>query len=220
MLRNDQIASLGGGPQFARVHWGNPLDASSHLHTLLAPPRLILYSGWSPGDSNHADDTDPRAGRFPLDHRTWMPTTWAALDALCDHLRPHLEALRVTACFRPHARHVLSDPQSCLAFLRRRENQPFEVLLDAAAFLTPAMLPRSSDHLARAMEALAGRPGVAGAILTNLEPGPDDQLRSVPLTQGVLDPAEIIALARRHIPGLPWVILDEEIEGQVRLLEG
>jgi hypothetical protein len=213
----------------AAVFWDNPLTRPPSVGTA---PRTILFSGWFEADPDPEGDTpslatDPRRGIFPRSHRTWGPAAWSALDALCDGLAPVLSARGATACFRPHARHILADPQSCLAFLRRREGQPFEVLLDPAAYFTPEMLPRAEDHLTRAFEALAGHPRTAALLLTNLEPaaeGSGGGLLPAPLSRGGgerrggLDTEVLISLARRHAAHLPWILLDGDLDAQLALM--
>lgn len=122
----------------------------------------------------------------------------------------------------PAAAHVLSDPQSCLTFLRARAGQPFGLMLDPALLLTPAMLGRAEDHLRRAMEALGRHPAVAALRLTNIqisraEQGPS--LRPEPLHRGVLDARLLASLAAAHTPpDLPLVLLPEQVETQTALL--
>jgi hypothetical protein len=204
LLSQDAIVSTGNtAPPFARILPHNPLDTQPIQ--LPDAPRTVMYSGWFPDGEG-------------IDFRTWTPTAWQALDAFCDRLRPPLEACAATLCFRPHARHILADPQACLAFLKRREGQPFEVLLDAAAFLTPGMLGRAEDHLTRAFEALPGHLSVPAAVLTNVAPAGPDALSPAPLHRGLLDPGLLVTLARRHASHLPWILLDEDVDAQMGLL--
>jgi hypothetical protein len=188
----------------ADISSANILDDSS-LHPSFfnwpasppAPARRIFWSGWT-GESI-----------FSLDHHTWSQDSWARLDRWCDTALPHLQRNNASACLRPHTRHILSDPQSCLTFLRRHENQPFELLLEPAAFLTPSMLPRADDHLTRAMDALAYHPAVRAILLTNLSPSPDDPdlLVPTPRSRGVL-PLQLLSLIESKTPpNLPVITL-------------
>ena len=98
---------------------------------------------------------------------------------------------------------------------RGREGQPFELLLDPSAMLTESMLPAADDHLQRILESLGAHASVGALVLTNLDaPG-----EGAPLTRGVLDGRALGELARRLCrPGLPVVVLDDDAEGQARLL--
>lgn len=179
--------------------------------------RIILWSGWMGGD-----DSRPGEGYFPPDFRTWSTPGRKRFDDFCDAMAPALEARSLILLFRPHARHVLSDPQSCVSFLAARKGQPFAVVLDPAGFITSSMLPRAEDHLARAFEALGAHPGAAALALTNLEAvgNPDPlsgpELRSAPLSQGLLSPAILAELASKHWPaGRPLLLLDPAADSAV-----
>jgi hypothetical protein len=226
ILTQDAIVPAAApGPRFAAVFWENPMTRAPVLPEPSGKGdtrggrggRTVLFSGWFGDDDEPAE---PRRGRFPRSHRTWSPAAWAQLSALCDALVPELRSRGATACFRPHARHILADPQSCLAFLRKRENQPLEVLLEPAAFLTPEMLPRAEDHLSRAFEALGSSPRTAALLLTNIAPaeGTGDAFQVTPLTGGHIDPALLVQLARRHAAHLPWILMDDDLDAQRALI--
>jgi hypothetical protein len=213
VLRTEAVVPIAAGQRFAAVGWDNPLFMSSVALPDGGVCRLILFSGW------FGEGADPQAGLFPRDYRAWTPAGWAALDELCDRLRPQLEQRKITVCFRPHARHILGDPQACLSFLRGRAGQPFELLLEPSAFLTPDMLGDAEDHLVRAFEALSGHPAMAALVLTGVEEH-GEHLRPVPLTHGVVDGKLLSRLAHAHAAHLPWIVLDEDIEAQRQVLEG
>jgi hypothetical protein len=173
--------------------------------------RIILWSGWMGGA-----DARPADGFFPPDFRTWSTPGRKRFDDFCDAVGPELEARGLTLLFRPHARHVLSDPQACISFLAARRGQPFALVLDPAAFITHTMLPRAEDHLARAFGALAAHPSTFALALTNLEavPGEPDpfsgpELRARTLEKGPLSTTLLAALAAGHWPpGRPLLLLD------------
>jgi len=206
ILEENLISDPVGGPPFADISGDNILaegaaDASffnwpaSHG----APARRIFWSGWI-GETP-----------FALDHRTWTKDTWSRLERWCDAALPHLERRRATACFRPHVRHVLSDPQSCVSFLKRRAGQPFEILLDAAGFLTPSMLSRAEDHLRRAMDALAEHPGIAGVLITNVRATKSDAdlLEASPVHEGLLAPSLVQLIIDSTPPAKPLITIGD-----------
>lgn len=200
ILQENLISDADGGPPFADISTANLLADSSldpSFYTWpanpTAPRRRVFWSGWM-GDST-----------FALDHRTWSKEAWVRLDRWCDAAIPHLQRNNAIAVLRPHSRHVLSDPQSCFTFLKRRAavvgagGQPFELLLDPVAFLTLAMIPRAEDHLTRAMDALADHPAVSAVVISNLEPSIDDPDLLNPVLRGVLtDP--LITLITTRVP--------------------
>lgn len=95
----------------------------------------------------------------------WGPGPWGEFEAWCEVTgRAALEAGR-EIWFRPHAGHVLCDPQRCLSFLRARPEGPFRLLLDPAAMLTEGMETVGEDHLARSVEALGAHPLTVGVVL-------------------------------------------------------
>ncbi len=144
-------------PGFGRFTTDNPAHLIRATDT---GERLIAWAGW-------LDDAkaDPARGRFDPDFNAWSPAGWQALR---DGLAAAAESLRThdaTLCLRPNAGCVLSDPQGCLNFLRDDPPGRVELLLDPVAMLTPAMLDKAEDHLARAFEALADQPAVVGCVL-------------------------------------------------------
>jgi hypothetical protein len=135
---------------------------------------------------------------------------------------PQLQERGIQLWLRPHARHVLADPQSCMSFLSRRTMQPIRLLLEPAAFLTHEMLAHAEDHLARAFEALGSHPGVAAVLLANVGHAPSDDapLVPAPLHRGSLDPDLVVRHWRRCVPAeMPVALLVEEWEDQRRLIQ-
>jgi hypothetical protein len=180
--------------------------------------RIILWSGWMGGD-----DARPGEGRFPPDFRTWSAPGRKRFNDFCDAASAELHARSLTLLFRPHARHVLSDPQACTSFLNARREQPFGLILDPAGFLTGTMIPRAEDHLTRAFEALAHHPATAAVALTNLEPVPGEpdpisghELRARSLAAGLLPPLLLAQLAAKHWPaGRPLLLLDPAADAAI-----
>jgi hypothetical protein len=205
-------SAAGDGPGFAIAAPGNVIGEDAPALPRGAPGgRIMFWSGWMGGD-----DARPEEGVFPPDFRTWSTPGRRRFDDFCDRVRPELEARSLTAIFRPHARHVLSDPQACISLLNARRGQPFALVLDPAGFLTSAMLPRAEDHLTRAFEALAGRAEVLALALTNLEAAPGEpdplsgpELRARALASGLVRSQLLLDLARAHWPaGRPVLIVD------------
>jgi hypothetical protein len=165
---------------------------------------------------------DPYRGLFPRDFRTWSREGWEAMSGSLDAMLPAIITARAELWLRPHARHILADPQGCISFLRAREHQPVRLLLDPAAFLTGSMLASAEDHLARAFDALGSHPSVRAVVLANVQrTDPDDQdaLGPAPLHRGLLDAALILRPWRAACPPhLPVALLDEDFEAQAAML--
>ncbi len=101
---------------------------------------LMLWSGWT--------------GRtmFERDPGCWGPAAFTELGERLHAMRSRGD--RRPVLLRPHARHVLNDPQRCSAFLARFGPLNFGLLLDASAMLEDSMTPHASDHLERMFERL------------------------------------------------------------------
>jgi hypothetical protein len=209
-LTQTAISPLGGGEPFAAVSAANPLRHNP-TNIVGASSRIICWSGWLGDDSE----------QFARDFRTWTKDGWAALDAWCDALIPHAAAAGATICFRPHPRHVLADAQACMSFLKRRESQPVEVLLDPAGFLTGTMLPRAEDHLRRVLDALASHPAVPAILISNViaTEGDPDQLEPSPIGAGLLSPSLIRLIAAALPSGKPRVLVGPDPVAQAAALD-
>ncbi len=154
-------SNTGSVPGFARFTTTNPAaDFGEEVSRIEPNERLIAWAGWLDDDR-----ADPCAGRFEPDFRLWTATGWDALSAGLVSISGTLEAQNATLCLRPHAGCVLSDSQGCLTFLRENLPPRIELLLDPVALLTPDMLAKLDDHLARAFEALGDQPAVVGCVL-------------------------------------------------------
>lgn len=210
------ITPLGGGDRpFASICDANLLPGSSaeSMEWLLESriegcPRIVAWSG------------SMASGLFDRDPLSWMPRPREAFCALCDGLAPVLIDEDVRVLWRPHARHVLADPQTCLSHLRDREGEPFGLAFEPAALLEPEMLPAADDHLARAFEALG--PVCDLVILTNttIKEQPE-RPESTPLHRGDLDGSLLTRLTERHIPEqTPVALLETDLDAQRAVLEG
>lgn len=155
---------------------------------------LVCFSGWA-GDQ-------PRAGEgvFASSFETWGPIGRGLWADVLEGLAGTGRVVRL----RPHARHLLSDPQGCLNLLRERGTQgsrgPFEVILEPAALLTADMLETAADHVDRALEALLGRSDVPAVVLSDAElveseAGPELRLVPPGAEGGVLGEALLRKLA-------------------------
>lgn len=144
-------------PGLGRLTTANP---AGDLEAPAPGERLIAWAGWLDDEK-----ADPALGRFEPDFKVWTAEGWNALRVGLAQVAPSLEAAGATLCLRPHAGCVLSDPQSCLNFLRDDQPPGVELLLDPVAMLTPDMLEHAEDHLARAFEAVGDQRLVVGCVL-------------------------------------------------------
>ena len=191
---------------FASFADGNPLAADWLLDLDIPGERIVAWSG-TMSDELFGDDP-----------RTWMPAGQEAFRQFCDSAAPTLLLRGRRLAFRPHARHVLSDVQSSLTFLRTRAGQPFEILLAPADLLTPALLADAEDHLTRAFEALGPR---ASGVLLQDAVVEGDRLRPVPLGEGLLPAAPLRALLDRCVPAdTPIILSPARLDAQLRWLAG
>ena len=171
------------GEAVASILPGNPLADDWFGLVDLPGDLLVAWSG------TMADEL------FEDDPRTWMPMGHERFEAFCDAVREPLTASGSRLCFRPHARHVLSDPQGTLDFLRRREGEPFGLALSPADLLLPSMLAHAEDHFTRILESMIPR----ADLLLLADAAPDESLGDdageamtpMPLGEGIL-PAEMI----------------------------
>lgn len=154
--------------------------------------RLLLWSG-----SGAAVGEESRNAFFDRSLATWGPVALEHFKGVVSRLAAVADHLGVRLVFRPHARHVLPDPQRCLNFLREWADAPIGLLVDPGAMLEQSMLPTVDDHLARAITALGDL--ADGVALTSVAQQPRSALDEdpfdgpppeiVPLQCGVGDPA-------------------------------
>lgn len=192
------------GQPLASFADGNPLAEEWMLDIELPGERIVCWSG------TLADEL------FGDEPRTWMREGHDAFRFFCDAAAPTLVAQQRTLAFRPHVRHVLSDAQGCVNFLRERSGQPFELAVGPADLLTPDMLKDVEDHLRRIIPALAPR---AAMFLMHDAVVDGDLLRPVPLGEGCLPRDLIRELLADHAPkDLPLVLRPGSIERQLEWL--
>ena len=154
------------------------------------------------------------------DSPRWSTSAWEAFDASCAALRDQLDGKGLTLCFRPHADDMLCDAHACRAFLKRHKGEPFQIIADPTALLTPAMIPSAADHLVRIIETHATTPGVCAMILTDIKLI-DDRVEAVPLGTGLLDASMLVNLTLDAWPGdRPVVLLEEDFKSQAKRLKG
>jgi len=187
-------------------------------------------------------------GAFAADVRNWSVAARSELHDKLDRLCAIAERRGTTGrlLLRPHARHILSDWNSCARFMAQREtagDTRTALLVDPASMLTHQMLARSAEHLERTFEQvgqmLRGEAGnasrIGGVVLCNLRKpvgggvdplGYDEGDRLVPCGLddggGVLDVGQLVKLARAHlVTGTPVVFVGGSGQGesQARLLE-
>lgn len=190
---------LAGGA-IATILPGNPL-ADDWVMPLDLPGDLMV--AWS-GTLAEGEDA-----LFADEPRTWMGEGHARFEAFCDSIRDALASSGRRLCFRPHARHVLSDPQGTLDFLRRREGEPFGLALSPADLLTTDMVADAEDHFTRILDFMTPRADLLLLADARVPAGPDDDARPLepcPLGEGVLPREAIIASSLSRLPEASWVV--------------
>ena len=200
------VTRLGQANEIAAA-WidGNPLSGDFIADVDQVSPRLLMYSGTL------------SSTLFGEDPRTWLKPGRAALDAFAARVLPTLQTTKRTICFRPHARHVLSDPQGTLRFLLDHDQQPFEIALSPADMLAPDMLGTIDDHLRRMFESLA--PRAAMIFLNDIRLNAAGQARSVALGDGILPQELVLSLIREHVPATtPLVVTPQKLDQQLKWL--
>lgn len=105
---------------------------------------VIVWSGWL-GD-------DP----WERDPRAWLPSSYDMLAKRLSAAREGLEATGTRWLIRPHARHVLNDPQRCVRFVAEFGGPTFGLALDPVSMLEPSMMEKAEDHVGRIVERLGG----------------------------------------------------------------
>jgi hypothetical protein len=181
---------------------GNPLHDVYSIPSQLPCEHLVLWSG-TLGDE-----------LFEAHPHNWMPPGRAALDECCTRLGEGLEQSGRRICFRPHSRHVLSDPPSCLKFLDDHAGELFDIALAPALMFEPGMLDDIDDHLER-MFAMLG-PRCAMVLLRDVTADEDgDMCVSVPLGRGRMPRDLVGSLIERCVPAAtPIVLTSEELREQ------
>ena len=179
----------------ASIASGNPLDDDWFCPLDLPGDGIVSWSG------TLADEL------FGDEPRTWMGEGHQRFEGWCDDVRDALGRAGRVLLLRPHARHVLSDPQGTLDFLRRREGEPFGLALSPADLLLPSMMPDAEDHFARILEFMV--PRAALVLLQDARPaeGDEDRMEPCPLGTGILPPSELMAALADGLPEDAWVVV-------------
>jgi hypothetical protein len=137
--RGSEIVPVEGGAPWAVVDARNLLvDGAREVPS---GGRIVIWSGWM-------GEADTPRGVFERDFRTWSRGAWEKLES-------EVEPMAGRILIRPHARHVLSDAQSCVTFFRKHGG--VALLLDPVAMLTPEMVGRAEEHLERTVGTLGGQ---------------------------------------------------------------
>lgn len=191
----DLIVPVGNpNTAFGSVLEGNPLGDEWIAAIDVPGPLLIAYSGTLAKDL------------FGDDPRTWMGEGHKIFNGLCDAIGPALKALDRRLLFRPHARHVLSDPQACVDFLRNRANEAFGIALSPCDFFVQDMVHAKADHFTRIAESIV--PKAELFFLEDKRVGDGDVLEACPLGEGILPRS--IAEAIPH--DIPIVVAPHDID--------
>lgn len=197
---SDQITEAEGRSSLAMVSACTPAQAA----TITTGPELpvVLRAGLGPGTASEPDALQ------------WLPASRAKFNEAISALASKPGQFWLW----PSANGVLSDVPSTASFFRAKESSPFRLFLDPASLLTPDMLPKAEDHLARILQGLAGQ--ATAILLANVEPsGGIEGVQLAPLTRGALSPRLIVDLWRHHAAQTtPVVILDQDVPAQQALL--
>jgi len=189
---------------------GNPLADGWMLDTELPAKRVVTWSG------SLADDL------FGSDPMTWMRAGHDAFATFCEDVRPQLQRHDWTLCFQPHARHVLSDPHSCVRFAREHHDGPFGIAFSPMSMLEASMLDHIDEHLTRAFETISVL-GDANAMLVLHDIFTDDTFdptTPLPLGRGGVPRELVRSLMTQHVPDeMPIVLMPDEIDRQLNWLD-
>ena len=196
-----------------KVLFANPLSCEAEIRRMLADgDSLVCWSGTL---------AEELFASTPLN---WMAPGSERFRVFCDTFADAATSAG-RLLVRPHARHLLSDIPSCLAFLDRAEGTGLGLAFDPAAMCDHSMLPVVEDHFVRMFEALAGRSAVL--LLGDLKPAKSGSIEGdaagdappeiVPLGAGRLRAAFLRNLLESHLPtGTPVIFSapDSEIQAQ------
>ena len=190
---------LAGGA-IATILPGNPLADDWVMPLDLPGEIMVTWSGTLAA---------PEDGLFADEPRTWMGDGHARFEAFCDGIRDALVSSGRRLCFRPHARHVLSDPQGTLDFLRRREGEPFGLALSPADLLTTGMAGDVEDHFDRILGFMVPRADLLLLSDAKIPAQAEDDsspLEACPLGEGVLPREAVLEACVDRLPEHAWVV--------------
>ncbi|MAD77867.1 MAG: hypothetical protein CMJ51_00675 [Planctomycetaceae bacterium] len=182
------------GSAIASIVPGNPLADDWTCPLDLPGDLLITWSG------TLAEDL------FGDDPRTWMASGHERFESFCDQVRDALTAAGRRLCFRPHARHVLSDPQGTLDFLRRREGEPFGLALSPIDLLLPSMQSDAEDHFTRILDFMVPKADLLILGDARVEADGDESMTAAPLGEGLLPGPAVIEAILTRLPDHAWVV--------------
>ncbi len=196
----------------------NPMDLDDPLVGAAGDARVVIVeSGWLDGETGFV------RGVVRSGFRTWTPAGWRAMEAMLMRAAASAQRRGCEVWVRSHARQVLSDPQSCLTWLRGLESAGWaqgsvRLLLDPASLLTAGMLGEAEDHVQRAVSAVAGHALLGGVVvggcaLVEMPPG-DEVVGSASGPEMALGPGDAGALPA----GLVARAVDRWAGGAVRVL--
>lgn len=198
------LERTGGGLHdraWALVLGGSIMDAGFTPRSTGSTKRLVMRT--APGAGSDRGQSDDRVDLEDAARSLaqWSPSGRSAFDGVCDRVAVMAIDAGVTVCLRPHAAHMLSDIPSCLGFLRRWSGGPFELLIDALDLITPGMMARAEDHVARIADALAGTSGTAAVLARS----PAERLAPdllLPLVRRAREVGTPVVVAGRVSPGI------------------
>lgn len=112
---------------------------------------------------------------------SWMPAGRLSFESLADRFASACAPSNTIPVIRPTPQSAVSDAPSTLTFLRARESRGWRLLFDPVAMLTPPMLAKAEDHLARLFDLFGNHPATAAILLAGCEPAGDSLIHR-PLT--------------------------------------
>jgi len=189
---------------FASIVEGNPLSAGWLAPMDLPGNHVMTWSG------TLADEL------FASHPATWSGQGRDALDRFCDGARAALIASGRRLLLRPHARHVLSDTPSTMAFLDDHAADPVGIVLAPADLLEPSMLGELSDHLERFFTLLGHR---ADAVLLEDITLGENGLATCPLGEGEIDQGNLLAMVGELDASIPVIITAKSVAAQLQWLD-
>lgn len=160
---------------------------------------VILWTGWS-GDEPFE--------RHPL---TWGPASLEQFRRAIDAASRVAAEKGTTLLLRPHARHVLADPQRCLTFFRERtDSDRVGLVLDTASMLEASMVEKVEDHLERAVDALAEHAAAVWLadvqVSDTLDALGEPELRRVSPGEGVMGDHLLRVIDKSVSPAVPRLL--------------
>jgi len=199
--RFDAFASPGTEPPpdspWARLGPMTPWSSSGEQSPFLPPDA----GRWIVGSGTFAPADDP----WSAEPRNWLGPGHVAFDAWIETVCSVLEQRDARVAVLPHARHVLSDVQTILMWLRDRPSERLEVVLWPAGLLEASMLDHVEDHLDRILDTL-GEHAVGLVVGSVRRGGPDEAVEDRLVATSIADPDAVVPAdlllecIARHVP--------------------